>query len=135
MFYLLLVSDLPGFYHYLVIHNTYSAGTRYWCFSCTYFYLPKICDISSTYSKCCGNLQADHHSQPLPSYFLNLFIPLYRSLMFSFLQLVASSLILSFRYTFFLSLKCLTESCLTLFRLSPFILYGFCSHCNLSYFL
>jgi hypothetical protein len=57
------------------------------------------------------------------------------SLMFSSLLCVASSLILSFRYSLFLFLKCLLASCLTLFRLSPFIWLRSCNHCSLACFL
>ena len=45
----------------------------------------------------------------------------YKSLIFFMLLLVSSSLILTFRYSFFLFLKCLLTSHLTLFRISIFI--------------
>jgi hypothetical protein len=59
----------------------------------------------------------------------------YRSLMFFFLLSVASSWILSFRYSLFLFLKYLLASHLTSFRLSPFISLGSCNHCSLACFL
>jgi hypothetical protein len=77
---------------------------------------------SSTYSKCCGNLQAGQHSSftklvqvgnPL-KYIYSLFM----SLMLSFLLCVVSALILSFVYSLFLFLKCLLASHHTLFYYS-----------------
>src|SRR5215470_18049717 len=59
---------------------------------------------------------------------LNSLIPLYKSLIFLFLLFVSSSLILAFRYSFFLFLKCLLASCLTLCRLSPLFWFGSCNH-------
>jgi hypothetical protein len=55
--------------------------------------------------------------------------------MFLFLLFISSSLILLFRYSFFLFLKCLLVSHLTLFRLSAFISLGSCNHCSLACFL
>jgi hypothetical protein len=37
---------------------------------------------------------------------------------------------LAFRYSFFLLLKCLIASSLTVFRLSIFLCFGSCNHCN-----
>jgi hypothetical protein len=81
--------------------------------SLAYVYAIAERNNSSSYSKCCGNLQVHHHSHPLLSSrleTLNPFITLYRSLMFLSLPYVASSLILSFRYSLFLFLKCLLAS-------------------------
>jgi hypothetical protein len=55
-------------------------------------------------------------------------IPLYKSLIFLFLLLVSSSLTLSFRYSFFLFLKCLLASRLKLCRSSPSLWFVFCNH-------
>jgi len=55
--------------------------------------------------------------------------PLYKSLIFMILLLVSSSSILAFRYAFFLFLKCLLASRLTLLWLGSFI------HCILACFL
>jgi hypothetical protein len=55
-------------------------------------------------------------------------IPLYKSLILFFLLFVSSSLILAFRYSFFLFVKCLLVSHLTLCRLSPLFWFGFCNH-------
>jgi len=51
------------------------------------------------------------------------------------LLLVSSSSILAFRYAFFLFLKCLLASRLTLFRLSTLLQLGSCIHCILACFL
>jgi hypothetical protein len=51
-----------------------------------------------------------------------------------FLLLVASSLILSFRYSRLLFLKYLLVSRFIYFRLSAFISLGYCNHCNLGSF-
>jgi hypothetical protein len=67
--------------------------------------------------------------------FLNSFMPLYKSLMFLFLLLVSSSLILSLRYSLFLFLNVQLASRLKFFRLSPLIWLGFCNNCNLACFL
>jgi hypothetical protein len=48
---------------------------------------------------------------------------------------ITKLLIWSFRYSLMLFLKCLLAPRLTLFRLSPFISHGSCSHCNLACFL
>jgi hypothetical protein len=62
-------------------------------------------------------------------------MPLYKSVIFLFLLFVSSSLILAFRYSFFLFLKCLLASRLTLFRLCTLLWFGFCNHCILACFL
>ena len=56
-------------------------------------------------------------------------------LMFWNLLLVSSSSILALRYAFFLFLKCLLTSRLTLFRLSTLLWLGSCIHCILARFL
>jgi hypothetical protein len=48
---------------------------------------------------------------------------------------VSISLILSFKYSLFLFLKCLLASLLTLRKLSSFTTLGSCTHCNLACFL
>ena len=48
-------------------------------------------------------------------------IPLYMSVIFLILLLVSNSSVLAFRYSFFLFLKCLLASLLTLFRLSTLL--------------
>ena len=62
-------------------------------------------------------------------------MPLYKSLIFWILLLVSSSSVLAFRYSFFLFLKCLLVSYLTLFRLSTWLWFGSCTHCILASFL
>ena len=62
-------------------------------------------------------------------------MPLYKSLIFFILLLVSSSLILAFRYSHFLLLKCLLASYLTLFRLPTLLWFGFCNHYILVCFL
>ena len=62
-------------------------------------------------------------------------MPLYKSLMFWILLLVSSSSILALRYAFFLFLKCLLTSRLTLFRLSTLLWLGSYIHCILDCFL
>ena len=59
-------------------------------------------------------------------------MPLYKSLIFCILLLVSNSLILAFRYSFYLFLKCLLPSRLTLFRLSTLYQFGSCNHCILA---
>ena len=56
------------------------------------------------------------------------------TLIFLVLLLVSSSLILAFRYSLFLFLKCLLASRLTLLRLCTFW-YESCNHCILAWFL
>ena len=60
---------------------------------------------------------------------------LYKTLIFFILLLFSSSSILAFRYSFFLFLKCLLASCLTVFRLSTLLQFGSCNHCTLACFL
>jgi hypothetical protein len=55
--------------------------------------------------------------------------------MFLFFLFVASSSILSFRYSLILFLQCLLVSHLIPFRLSPYISRESCNHYNLAYFL
>jgi hypothetical protein len=55
-------------------------------------------------------------------------MPLYKSLIFVILLFVSSSLILAFKYSFFLFLKCLLASRLTSCRLTPLLWFGFCKH-------
>ena len=62
-------------------------------------------------------------------------MPLYKSLMFWILLLVSSSSILVLRYAFFLFLKSLLTSRLTLFRLSTLLWLGSCIHCILASFI
>ena len=62
-------------------------------------------------------------------------VPLYKSLMFFVLLLVSSSSILALRYAFFLFLKCLLASHLTLFWLSTLLCLGSCTYCKLASFL
>ena len=62
-------------------------------------------------------------------------MPLYMFLIFLILQLVSSSLILAFRYSFFLFLKCLLASRLTLFRLTTLLCLGSYARCILACFL
>ena len=62
--------------------------------------------------------------------FLKSLMPVYKSLMFWILLLVSSSSILALRYAFFLSLKCLLTSRLTLFRISTLLRLGSCIHCK-----
>ena len=62
-------------------------------------------------------------------------MPLYMSVIFLILLLVSNSSILAFRYSFFLCLKCLLASLLTLFRLSTLLWFGSCNHCILAHFL
>src|SRR5215510_4884423 len=62
-------------------------------------------------------------------------MPLYKSLILLILLLVSSSSILAFRYAFFLFLKYLLASHLTLFRLSTLLCLGSCIHCILACFL
>ena len=62
-------------------------------------------------------------------------MPLYKTLIFFILLLVSSSSILAFRYAFFLFLKWLLASRLTLFRLSTLLWFGSCTHCILACFL
>jgi hypothetical protein len=59
-------------------------------------------------------------------------MPPYKSLMFLFLLLVSSSLILPFTYSLFLYLNVILVSCLKFCRLSPLICFRFCNHCNLA---
>jgi hypothetical protein len=66
---------------------------------------------------------------------INSYMPLYKSRIISVVLRVSSSLILSFRYSFFLFLKCELASRLTLFRLSPYIWLESCNHCSLACFL
>ena len=54
---------------------------------------------------------------------------------FLHLLLVSSSSILSFRYSFFLFVKCLLTSFLTFFRLCTLLCFGSCNHSILAYFL
>jgi hypothetical protein len=61
-------------------------------------------------------------------------MPLHISLIFLFLSLVSSSLILPFRYSLFLFLNVLLVSHIKFWRLSSLIWLGFCSHCNLACF-
>jgi len=67
--------------------------------------------------------------------YLKSLMPLYKFLIFFILLLVSSSSILAYRYAFFLFLKCLIASCLTLFRLSTLFRLGSCIHCILACFL
>jgi len=60
---------------------------------------------------------------------------LYMFLIFLVLLLVSSSSILAFRHSFFLFLKCLLFSHLTVFQSSTFLWLGFCNHCILACFL
>ena len=62
-------------------------------------------------------------------------MPLHLSLIFLILLLVSSFSIFAFRYSFFLFLKCLLASCLTLFRLSTFPWFGSYTHCIFAYLL
>src|SRR5215468_6775226 len=62
-------------------------------------------------------------------------MPLYKSLILLILLLVSSSSILAFRYAFFLFLKYLLASRLTLFRLYTLLWLGSCIHCILTCFL
>ena len=60
----------------------------------------------------------------------------YTSLWYFFILLLVSSLsILAFRYSFFLFLKYLLASCLTLFRLCTLLWFGTCNNYILAYFL
>ena len=59
---------------------------------------------------------------------------LYMSLIFLVLLLVSSSSILAFRHSFFLFLKCLLASHLTVFQLSTLLWLGPCNHCILACF-
>ena len=61
-------------------------------------------------------------------------MPLYKSLIFWILLLVSSYSILALRYAFFLFLKCLLTSRLTLFRLSTLLWLGSCILCILARF-
>ena len=54
---------------------------------------------------------------------------------FFILLLISSSSISPFRYSFFLFLKCLLASYLTLFRLSTLLWFGSYTHCTLTCFL
>jgi hypothetical protein len=65
---------------------------------------------------------------------LNPVMPLYRSLMFLCSLFHSSSLILSFKYSLSVCLKCLLALCCTLFKLSLFTSFGSCSHCSLACF-
>jgi len=67
--------------------------------------------------------------------FLKSLMPLYKSPMFLILLSVSRSSILALIYAFFLFLKCLLTSRLTLFRLSTLFLLGSCIHCILACFL
>jgi hypothetical protein len=62
-------------------------------------------------------------------------MPLYKSLTLLILLLVSSYSILTYKYAFFLFLKCLLASRLTLFKLSTLLRLGFCIHCILACFL
>ena len=62
-------------------------------------------------------------------------MPLYKSLIFFILLLASSSSFLAFIYAFFLFLKYLLASCLTVFRLSTLLWLGSCTHCILACFL
>ena len=55
-------------------------------------------------------------------------MPLYKSLMLRILLLASSSSILALKYSFFLFLKCLLTSHLTLFKLSTLLWHGSCTH-------
>jgi hypothetical protein len=61
-------------------------------------------------------------------------MPLYKSLIFLFLLLVSSSLILPFRYSLFLFLNVLLVSLLKFLRSAPLIWLGFYYHYNLACF-
>ena len=50
-------------------------------------------------------------------------------------DLTVSFQLLNFRYSFFLFLKCLPASCLTMFRLYTYLCFGSCIHCILACFL
>jgi hypothetical protein len=67
--------------------------------------------------------------------FLTSLITSYKSRILLILLLVSSSSILDFNYAFFLFLKCLLASRLTLFRLSTLLWLGSCIHCILALFL
>jgi len=60
---------------------------------------------------------------------------LYKSIILFILLLVSNSSNLAFRYAFFLFLKCLLASHLTLFNLSTLLSHGHCTRYILSYFL
>ena len=60
---------------------------------------------------------------------------LHTPLIFFILLLDWQSSILAFRYSFFLFLKCLLASHLTLFRLSTLLWFGSCNHCISARFL
>ena len=60
---------------------------------------------------------------------------LYKSLTLLILLLVSSSSILTFKYAFFLFLKCLLASRLILFKLSTLLRLGSCIHCILACYL
>ena len=62
-------------------------------------------------------------------------MPLYKFLTLLILLLVSNSSILTFRYAFFLFLKCLLASRLILFKLSTLLRLGSCIHCILACFL
>jgi len=62
-------------------------------------------------------------------------MPLYKSLIFFILLVVSSSSILTFRYSFYLFLKCLLTLSLILLRLSTLHWLGACSHCIWTFFL
>jgi hypothetical protein len=66
--------------------------------------------------------------------FLNSFMPLCKSLIFLFLLLVSSSLILSYRYSLFFFPNILLDLCLKFCRLCPLIWPRFCNHFNLACF-
>jgi len=57
---------------------------------------------------------------------------LYKSRIFFISLLDLRSSILAFRYSFFLFLKCLLPSCLTLFRLPKLFWLRSCTHCILA---
>ena len=60
---------------------------------------------------------------------------LYKSLLFFIVLLVWSSSVLAFRYSFFMFLKCLLASRLTLCILYTLLRFGSCNHCTFACFL
>ena len=69
---------------------------------------------------------------PRPVALLKILMPVYMSLIFFILLLVSSSSILTFIQSFFVFLKYLLVSGLTLFRLSILLWLGTCTHCFLA---
>ena len=60
---------------------------------------------------------------------------LYKFLMLWILLLASGSSVLALKYSFFLFLKCLLTSRLTLFKLSTLLWHGFCTHCIFARFV